>query len=189
MKKIVKDIIDEIKKDENTIKPNIVYHYKRHQIEVVYVGKSNFNKYFKQNEITHQYLFDSKSKNHLLFVFEESFDKYRQLYSEITILSTLRLFVNRKKTNKIIKSIAYLSIISLILFNIIILIANDIKKIFYIPITSLLFIVLIYIAFSRLMDDLYIKDRARTKQLLHEKFDKLKEEQQRDVYIKIKDRK
>lgn len=182
MKEIIKDAINEIKEDRDTIKSGIIYEYKKHRIEVVFVGKSKFNNYFKKEQLTHQYLFDHKSKNHMLFILEESFNAFKELYSDIVIVATLRLFLQRIKTNRLVKLLSYTTAFVLLAFNIILLFANEFKEIFYIPIISALIIFLVFFFGSKLMDELYLKEKERTQIMLESKFLKLKDEQIKDVY-------
>lgn len=182
MKELIKDAIMEIRDDAETIKTKIIYSYKKHQVEIVFVGKSKFNKYFKEHKLTHQYLFDHKSKDHMLFILEESFNTYKELYSDIVIVATLRLFLQRIKTNRLVKVLSYTTVFMLLAFNIILLFVNDFKKIFYIPIISAIMIFLVFFFGSKLMDELYAKEKERTQMMLESKFLKLKDEQLKDVY-------
>lgn len=187
MKVNIKELIDEILEDELVIKPNIQYQYKNDTIEIVFIENSNYIEHFEREEITNKYLFDYKGKKHLLLLNQRSYELYQDLYSEMVILATLRLFVNRRSDQKRIKTYAISTIVLITLLNIAVLIFNPFKKVFYVPIISLVIIGLIFVYASKIIERTYEEEKLKTEKLLLEKLPKLASERNLDSYHNIKE--
>lgn len=166
MKKFNEKIIYNIANDEEVVRPEIIYQYKKDSIEVVFVENSEYNEYLIEQNISNKYLFNYKSKNHLLIVNSKSFNKHKSLFSELVIKSTLRLFVNRRKTRRTLKTLFTIFTLFTIISNIVIIQNNNFSKVFFIPIISLIVITILFVYISKLIEQLYLKDQERTKKEL-----------------------
>lgn len=182
MKKQNQKLINDVLTDEpHIIRPNIKYTYKKNDIEVVFIDNSEYHEYFIDQNITNKYIFDDKGKKHLLIAQKANYEKYNNIYSEVVIKSTLRLFVNRRKTQRKFKSLFISLTVFTLIANIIILANNEFKKIFFVPLISVIIILILFIYTSKLINELYLKDKQRTKEQLFIALPNLQEELKLDV--------
>lgn len=156
-------IINNIINDTEVIKPKIKYQYKNDTIEVLFVENSEYNEYLLEQNISNKYIFNYKGKNHLLIVNSNSYNKYKSLFSEVVIKSTLRLFVNRRKTRIRFKIILLTFSLIVVVLNYLILKYNNFSKVFFIPVISLIVIAISFVYISKIIEQLYVKDQERTK--------------------------
>lgn len=181
---IVDDFITNILKDDEVIRPNIIYSYNKNEIEILFIENSEYYEYFINENITHKYLFNHKGKKHLLLLNQNSYNKFKSLYSEITIVSTLRLFINRRKRRNLLRFISFSLIMLIALLNLFILNIYSFNKVFYLPLLSIIAVVILYIYPSKLMDYLYLKDKEKTKEKLEELYPNLEYENKNDILNK-----
>lgn len=177
-KKLITDILND---EPNVIKPNIKYAYKKDDIEVVFIDNSEYHEYFIDQNITNKYIFNHKGRNHLLIAQQKNFESYKSVYSELVIKSTLRLFINRRKTQRNLKALLFILTIFTLLANIFILSTNEFNKIFFVPLISIIIIAILFIYTSKVIHELYIKDQQRTKEQLFIALPNLEEELKLDV--------
>lgn len=176
MKKLINDILN----DELIIRPKIKYEYQKHEIEVVFVENTEYNQYLIDEKISHKYLFDNKSKRHLLITTEESYNKFPTLLGELVIKATLRVFINRKKTRDTLRPIVLVVGVIVLILNIIILRNRAFKEIFFIPLISVIIVGILFYYVSKLMTDLYLKDQQNTREHLLKALPDLENELEED---------
>lgn len=180
MKNKESKIINNILSDDEVVKSNIKYQYKKNNIEVVFIEGSEYNEYLLEENISNKYIFNYKGKNHLLIANSKSFNKYKSLFSELVIKSTLRLFVNRRKTRRTFKSVLLIFSFIVLISNIIIVRNNSFSKVFFIPFLSLIITAILFVYISKVISQLYIKDQERTKRELIKVLPNLEKEIEED---------
>lgn len=176
MKDLVNTVFENILEDELVIKTNYKYNYEKDEICVVFIENSEYYQLLIDEEISNKYLFNHKGNKHLLLAVKDNFDKYPSLYSELVIKSTLRLFVNRRKSQKKLRALVFTLSLIVLLANVLIILSNEFSKIFFIPILSVIVVGLVFIYVSKLMSIIYRKEQSTTKEKLFEVFPNLEDE-------------
>lgn len=160
------ELINEIIYDENVIVNKGIISYMKNDLILVFIENSEYYDYLKNEQITHKYLFDHKGKMHLLLTTENYYRKYPNLFSSLVLKANLRLFVSRRKNNRTIKFVTYTLLLLIILANYFALRNNQILKVIYVPIISIVIAITTYIQSSKLMTKLYRSDQEATKKQL-----------------------
>lgn len=187
MKKItVKEVIKEIYEDDNVFKTKHIFKSGKHKLEVVFVDNTEYHQSLIDDKKASLYLFDEKGRNHLLLITKNNYEKtFKDLYKPDIILSNLNFYIKKKTVLTIAKTTFIFSILLVVIANLFIILEYGLDKVFYIPLISIVLLVIVFLLNGKLLNVLYNNIQKELVEELEAKHPNIKRRmEQEKKYIK-----